>query len=67
MEEEKFDGYISKIRLPDGKIYKLKCEIVEIHPMTCTKCGGPVELKFGTGKCSYCGTNYATNFSIVEA
>lgn len=45
MAEEKFDGYISKIQLPNGKIYKLKCEIVEIHPMTCIKCGGPVELK----------------------
>lgn len=41
MVEEKFDGYISKIQLPNGKIYKLKCEIVEIHPMTCIKCGGP--------------------------
>ena len=66
MAEEKFDGYISKIKLPNGKIYKLKCEIVEIHPMTCIKCGGPVELKYGTGKCSYCGTNYATNFSITK-
>ena len=29
-KEEKIDGYISKIRLPDGKTYALKCQIIEV-------------------------------------
>lgn len=29
MSEEKVDGYISKVILPDGKIYKLRCEAEE--------------------------------------
>lgn len=65
MDEEKIEGYISKICL-NGKIYRLQCEVVEVHPISCTKCGGPVELKFGYGKCNFCGTNYATNFKIEE-
>ena len=70
MNEEKFDGYISKIQIPDGhggtKLYKLRCEIVEIHPITCPHCGAPVELHFGTGKCLYCGSHYSSNFVIEE-
>ena len=60
------DGYISKIRLFDGKIYKLQCEVVEIYPMICPKCAGTVTLKYGTGKCVYCGTSFTTQFKIVE-
>lgn len=30
-----FDGYISSIMLPNGKVYKLQCEIVEVYPMQC--------------------------------
>ena len=59
------DGYISKICV-GGKTYKLKCEVVEVYPMTCRKCGGQLELKYGHGKCLYCGTHYSTNFNIVE-
>ena len=44
---EKCDGYISRIKLSDGRIYKLKCEITEVHPMVCPKCGGSLELKYG--------------------
>lgn len=69
MNEEKIDGYISKISIPINgqmKTYKLKCEIVEIHPMTCPHCGAPVELHFGTGKCLYCGSHYSSNFIIEE-
>ena len=65
MKEDKCDGYISKITF-GGKVYKLKCEIVEVHPMTCPKCGGQLELHYGTGKCEYCGTHYSTNFIIKE-
>lgn len=65
MEKEKIDGYISRIML-NGKVYKLKCEVVEVYPMTCPKCGGQVELKYGTGKCTFCGTMFTTNFKIEE-
>ena len=57
--------YISQIRI-NGITYKLRCEIVEVHPLTCTKCGSPLELHNGHGKCEYCGTNYSAIMSIVE-
>ena len=50
----------------DGVTYKLRCEIVEVHPLTCTKCGSPLELHNGHGKCEYCGTSYSAIMSIVE-
>ena len=62
---DKFDGYISKVSI-GGKLYKLQCEVVEVYPMTCSKCGAPVELIYGRGQCLYCGTHYTTNFSIQE-
>ncbi len=65
MSEEKVDGYISKIIL-SGKIYKLRCEVVEVYPMTCNKCGGQLELKYGTGTCPFCGTMYTTQFKVEE-
>ena len=34
--------------------------------MTCPKCGGNVELKYGTGKCEHCGTNFTTQFKLQE-
>ena len=59
-------GYINKITLPSGKTYGLKCEVIEIHPITCPKCGSSFELKYGNGKCEYCGTYYTTKFSLEE-
>lgn len=59
------ENYISAICV-HGKTYKLRCEIVEVHPLTCTKCGGSLELHNGHGKCEYCGTNYSAIMSIVE-
>ena len=50
----------------NGKKYKLRCEIVEVHPLTCTRCGSPLELHNGHGKCEYCGTSYSAIMSIVE-
>lgn len=61
-----FDGYISSVVMPNGKIYKLQCEIVKIYPMQCPQCGGQVELHYGTGFCKFCGTSYSTKFTIVE-
>lgn len=60
-----FDGYITAIKV-GGKTYKLRCEIVEIHELTCPKCGGEIELKFGTGKCKYCDTLFSTKIKLVE-
>ena len=63
---EYFDGYIHTVCTPDGKRYKLQCEVVEVYPMTCPKCGGRVELKYGNGSCQSCGTSFTTQFKIVE-
>lgn len=65
MSSEEIAGYVSKI-IVDGKIYNLRCEVVEIYPMTCKKCGGQLELKYGTGKCPFCNTMYTTNFKVEE-
>ena len=62
---EEFAGYISQISLY-GKIYKLKCEVVEAHPIVCKKCGASFQLKYGEGQCTHCGTYYTTRFYIEE-
>ena len=64
--DQSYDGYISKIKLPNGKIYKLRCEVVEIYPIICPKCGASFELKYGNGQCPYCNTCYTTEFKIKE-
>lgn len=60
-----FAGYINSIIL-GGKQYKLQCEVVEVHPITCPKCGASFELKYGSGKCPHCDTYYTTQFKLVE-
>lgn len=65
MGKEEF-GYISRICL-NGRIYKLRSEIVEVYPITCPKCGGSFELKYGSGKCPYCDTYYTTQFKLAES
>lgn len=62
---DEFAGYIDKIII-QGKIYKLRCEVVEAHPIVCKKCGASFQLKYGEGRCEYCGTYYTTRFSIEE-
>ena len=62
---EHIDGYISRIQV-NGKIYLLKCEIVEVSPITCPKCGGSFELKYGSGQCPYCDTYFTTELKIKE-
>ena len=62
---EHIDGYISKINLY-GKIYALKCEVVEAHPITCKKCGASFQLRYGEGQCEHCGTYYTTKFYVEE-
>ena len=60
------DGFISRVRLPDGKTYALQCKLIEAHPITCPKCGGTFELSFGHGRCDFCGTYFTTEFKITE-
>ena len=62
---DKIDGYISKISV-GGKIYALRCEIVEARPITCSKCGASFQLKYGEGRCDHCDTYYTTHFYIEE-
>lgn len=65
-KDKPVDGYISRISV-NGKVYALKCDLVITKPITCTKCGAPLELKYGHGTCSYCGTHYSTNFRVEES
>ena len=62
---EQADRYISKICI-HGVTYKLKCEIVEVHPLICTRCGHSLELHNGSGQCPACGTNFSAVMSIQE-
>lgn len=63
---ETIDGYVSKIKLADGRVYGFQCEIVEVYPITCPKCGASFELKYGSGQCPFCKTYYTTKFKLVE-
>ena len=62
---DEYDGYINSIILY-GKKYLLQCQVVEVYPMICPKCGGNVTLKYGNGTCDYCGTSYTTQFKMIE-
>ena len=62
---KELDGYISKICF-EGKIYGLKCEVVEARPIVCKKCGASFQIKYGEGRCDHCGTYYTTHFYIEE-
>lgn len=65
LKHDECDGYISKICL-FGKTYKLQCEIVEVHPLICTRCGHPLELHNGSGQCPACGTHFSAVMAIKE-
>lgn len=62
-KDANFGGYVNKIYI-GGTYYKLQCEVVEVHPMICPRCGGNLELHLGEGKCEYCGTNFTTKFIL---
>ena len=64
-KNKELDGYINRITF-NGKTYGLRCEIVEIYPITCPKCGCSFELKYGSGRCPACDTYYTTQFKIIE-
>lgn len=65
-EERHVDGFISTVQLPNGKVYALKCIVDTVKPLTCPKCGGTVHLKFGEGKCEFCGTEFTSKFELVD-
>jgi hypothetical protein len=65
-KEEYVDGFISKIQFPNGKVYALRCETITVKPIVCPKCGGTVTLKYGEGKCDFCGVCYTSKFELVE-
>lgn len=65
-EKEKIAGYVSRIMLPDGTVYGLRCEVVEIYPIICPRCGSGFEPKYGSGQCPACGTSFTTQFKLVE-
>lgn len=64
--KSKVDGFINRIQMPNGKVYALKCEVAEVYPVVCPKCGSSFELKNGKGKCPACDTYFTTEFKIVE-
>ena len=64
-KEKQFDGYIDSV-LFGGKLYELRCRVVTVEPIACPKCGASFELKYGSGKCEYCGTFYTTEFKLRE-
>ena len=43
---------------------KQKEQPQEVHALVCKKCGAPLELHNGEGKCQYCGTSYSTHYKI---
>lgn len=61
-----YDGFISEIHFESGKKYLLRAYVTEVHPINCKKCGGQLELRYGEGTCTFCGTHYSTQFNIVE-
>lgn len=64
--KEQFDGgYIDSVQI-GGKVYKLRCEVAEVHPLICTRCGASLELHNGHGQCPACGTNFSAVVSIKE-
>ena len=65
LDDKKFGGFISRICI-GNTYYNLRCEIIEVHAITCTKCGAPLELKYGEGKCSHCGTCFTSKFTLEE-
>lgn len=65
MSQEPFGGYVHSVVL-NGVLYKLQCEIVEVHPLICTRCGHPLELHNGRGQCPACGTNFSAVMAIKE-
>ena len=65
-KERGLDGFVSRVMMPDGRVLGLKCEVIAVHPISCPKCGGTFELKYGEGICAFCGTRYSTRFYVEE-
>jgi hypothetical protein len=63
--ERKVDGFIHSISI-GGKTYALRAAVIAVKPIVCPKCGGTVTLKYGEGKCDFCGVQYTSKFELVE-
>lgn len=63
--ERKVDGFINSISVC-GKTYALRANVIAVKPIVCPKCGGTVTLKYGEGKCDFCGVQYTSKFELVE-
>ena len=63
-EDEKIN-YVTHIVI-NNKEYAFKALVTEYYPLTCTKCGGQVELNNGIGTCPYCKTTYSATIMLKE-
>ncbi len=59
--------YINSIMLPGmTEPYYFQSDPVGVFPVTCPKCGASFELHDGSGKCEHCGTNFSSQFKLME-
>jgi len=65
-EELGVDGFIKRITMPNGKIYALQTEVITAKQLVCPRCGSSFQLKYGEGRCEYCGTYFTTKFNLEE-
>jgi len=65
-KEQKVDGFIHTIVMGNKK-YALQANIIAVKPIVCPKCGGTVTLRYGEGKCEFCGMQYTSKFELVES
>ena len=64
-KEEEKQHYVTHV-VVNGIKYAFKALVTEYYPLTCTKCGGQVELNNGFGQCPYCKTNYSATVMLIE-
>ena len=65
-EELGVDGFINRITMSNGKTYALQTELITVKPLVCPRCGSSFQLRYGEGRCEYCGTYFTTKFSLEE-
>lgn len=67
IDVKQYDEFRCKIDTTSYEREVTDWELIEVHAITCTKCGAPLELKYGEGKCSHCGTCFTSKFTLEEA
>ncbi len=65
-KRQEVEGFIHTIALANGKKYALQASVIAVKPIVCPKCGGTVTLRYGEGKCDFCGVQYTSKFELVE-